>query len=98
MWHIRKNKKQILWQFVKKTAEEETKVFQNPGIGWYTMYSFAIEDEMIPKELIWCLHAEETIAFVLLDIGSYRDRMLDENRPGTSGTDTWIFFWTAKKM
>lgn len=78
MWHIRKNKKQILWQFVKKTAEEETKVFQNPGIGWYTMYSFAIEDEMIPKELIWCLHAEETIAFVLLDIGSYRDRMLDE--------------------
>ena len=78
MWHIRKNKKQILWQFVKKTVEEETKVFQNPGIGWYTMYSFAIEDEMIPNELIWCLHAEESIAFVLLDIGSYRDRTLDE--------------------
>ena len=33
---------------------------------------------MIPNELIWCLHAEESIAFVLLDIGSYRDRTLDE--------------------
>lgn len=76
MWHIRRNKKKILWEFVNTCGVEHVNHLQNPGVGWYTMYSFAIEDEL-PEDLIWCLHEEETIAFVLLDISAYREKMLD---------------------
>lgn len=57
-----------------ETAEELT----NPFRGWYQIYSFCVDREADFQELIWCLKKEETCAMVLLDIGAYKARDLDE--------------------
>ena len=56
---------------------ELTDELHGPARGWYQIYSFRVEREPDLEELKWCLK-EETCARVVLDIGAYRDRDLDE--------------------
>lgn len=57
---------------------ENTEELRNPARGWYQIYTLRAEREPDLEELSWCLREEETCALVLLDIGGYRDRDLDE--------------------
>lgn len=50
----------------------------DPARGWYQIYSFQVEKEPDLEQLKWCLKKEETCALVLLDIGAYRNRDLDD--------------------
>lgn len=77
MWRLRENSFIKRWKFTPVELEESTAYIKNPFRGWYTLYSFAVEDSIDFEELKWCLKDEQSIALVLIDIGSYRDRLLD---------------------
>lgn len=77
MWRLRKNSFVKKWKFIPAELEEGIAYIKNPFRGWYTLYSFAIEESVDFEELRWCLKEEESIALVLVDIGSYRERALD---------------------
>lgn len=64
--------------FIPQHLEESRVYMKNPFRGWYTLYTFAIEDVIDTEQLIWCLNAEESIALVQVDIGAYADRLLDD--------------------
>lgn len=64
--------------FVKADLAESTEELMNPARGWYQIYTFLAEQEPDFEELIWCLHPKDTLALVLVDIGYYRDRDLDQ--------------------
>lgn len=49
----------------------------NPGRGWYRIYTYTM-GEGISCELPPTLYEGETLALVLMDIGAYRERPLDE--------------------
>lgn len=57
---------------------ENTEELHNPARGWYQIYPLRVEREPDLKQLKCCLREEETCALVLLDIGAYKDRDLDE--------------------
>lgn len=57
---------------------ESTEEFSNPARGWYQIHTFPAEREPDFEELRWCLHPKDTLAFVLIDIGYFRDRDLDQ--------------------
>lgn len=65
-------------RFNSAEFRECTEELPNPFRGWYQIYSFCAENEPNLCDLPWCLKKEETCALVLLDIGAYRDRDLDE--------------------
>lgn len=77
MWRLRENRLIKRWKFAPAELEESTAYIKNPFRGWYTLYSFALEESIDPDELKWCLREEESIALVLIDIGAYRNRLLD---------------------
>lgn len=56
---------------------ETTEAFTNPARGWYQIYTFAADREPDFQELKWCLNREDTLAFVLIDIGCFRAKDLD---------------------
>ena len=57
---------------------EITDELHGPFRGWYRIYSFCAETAPDLEELIWCLSEDESCALVLIDIGAYKDRDLDE--------------------
>lgn len=56
---------------------ESTAELSNPARGWYQIHTFWAEQEPDFEELRWCLHPKDTLAFLLIDIGNFRDRDLD---------------------
>ena len=66
------------FRFNSAEFTESTEELRDPARGWYQIYSFPVEREPDLEELKWCLREEETCALVLLDIGAYRSRDLDE--------------------
>ena len=58
--------------------EESTAELSNPARGWYQIHTFLAEQEPDFEELRWCLHPKDTLAFLLIDIGYFRDRDLDQ--------------------
>lgn len=54
-------------------------MLHNPGRGWYRIYTFRLPEEPDFSELIWCLDADETLAMVMLHIGAYANRSLDDD-------------------
>jgi len=50
---------------------------ENPGRGWYRIYTYTL-GEGVKCELPPVLYEGETLALVLIDIGAYRERPLDE--------------------
>lgn len=70
--------KQQNWGFLPEPLEESCWNPPNPARGWYAVYTFPAEQKINPKELKWSLRDGETVALVLLDIGAFRDRLLDK--------------------
>ncbi len=66
------------WEFQKAELEEAEIRGKNPARGWYTIYPFFLEKEPDFEELYWCLAKEETLALVIINIGAYQERALDE--------------------
>ena len=71
-------KSKIKWEFQPGELLETTEHLNNPARGWYTIYPFLLEEEPDFEELFWCLQKEETLALVIINIGAYRERYLDE--------------------
>lgn len=77
-WLVKLGRKAPRLNFRKGNLIETAEVLPNPARGWYRIHSFAVEREPDWEELARCLEPEDTLAMVLLDIGEYRDRDLDE--------------------
>lgn len=65
------------WKFEKEFTGEGSSYITNPSRGWYEIYTFQAEEKAALEELKWSLHEGETLALVLVDIGSFRERPLD---------------------
>lgn len=66
------------WQFQKNNLSESSAELRNPARGWYQVHNFLVEENCRADELIWTCNEEDTIALVLIDLGAYKDRELDE--------------------
>lgn len=67
------------WKFVREDLTETTEELKNPARGWYQIYTFPAEQEPDFEEFRWSLDAHDTLALVLIDIGSFRKMDLDKN-------------------
>lgn len=57
--------------------EEATEEYTNPGRGWYKIYTFSLEKRDF-EELKWLPFSEqETLALVIINIGAFRQKVLD---------------------
>lgn len=64
-------------KFDRADLKESMEDFANPGRGWYRIYTFKLE-EMDYNGLDWLYYNEnETLALVLIDIGSYSSKNID---------------------
>ena len=58
---------------------ESREDFANPGRGWYRIYTFKLET-LDYNELDWLYYDEnETLALVLIDIGTYSSKNIDND-------------------
>lgn len=56
------------WVFQQVELIESNVCLENPGRGWYGIYTFVVQDSINPEELRWSLRDGELLALVLLDI------------------------------
>ena len=66
------------WKLKKAELKESVEELRNPGRGWYQIHTFSAEEDFSTEELQWSLGDRDTLALVLIDIGSYREQALDE--------------------
>lgn len=76
IWKNMKNRNG--WDFRQAELIESLDELENPGRGWYGIYTFPAEESIDPGELRWSLRQGESLALVLLDIHTYRSKLLDE--------------------
>lgn len=74
---IWKDIKGQVWKFREEKFEESCESLQNPVRGWYSVFTFQAEQKINQEELKWSLQEDETLALVILDIGEFRDKLLD---------------------
>lgn len=68
-------------------AETEEKI-KNPGRGFYEIHTFVLGQEWDLENLRWCIRAEHTLALVVLDIQTARERELTAEE--LSGIDAML--------
>ncbi len=66
------------WKFQKASLAESREDLRNPARGWYQIHTFQAQERFSGKDLEWCLNREDTLALILINIGAYRDRPLDD--------------------
>lgn len=84
------------WDFRQAELAESLDEQENPGRGWYGIYTFMVEQSIDPGELRWSLRQGESLALVLLDIQAYRSKLLDEDALGNI-RNILSFFMQYKK-
>lgn len=84
------------WDFQQAELAESLDEQENPGRGWYGIYTFMVEQSIDPGELRWSLRQGESLALVLLDIQAYRSKLLDEDALGNI-RNILSFFMQYKK-
>lgn len=67
-------------KFVDEPLRERTDEICNPRRGWYEIYSFDIDKEPDFEELKWCLRKNQTLAFLLWNLGAVRSSFLAEEQ------------------
>lgn len=65
-------------RFRQSSLSESYSPISNPCRGWYQIFTFHIPRKVNFDELYWCLRKDETISLVLIDIGAYQNRPLDQ--------------------
>lgn len=66
------------WRLQKSNYTEVTEPLLNPARGWYKLFTFSIEEEPDFAELAYSLEYQHSLVLVLVDIGSYNNRDLDD--------------------
>lgn len=66
------------WKFRGEDLTERAENINNPARGWYQIYTFEADKEPDYKELRCCLDKKDTLALLMIDIGGYKDRPLDD--------------------
>ena len=66
------------FNFVKACLTETTDELRNPARGWYQIYPFYVEEKPDFSKLSWCGKNNDTLALIIINIGAYRERDLDE--------------------
>lgn len=80
MLSLRRNREAIQnLRFEPQEWEKNAIGIINPARGWYSLYPFRVGESIDPSELRWYLKKDESIALVMLDLGAYRERELDES-------------------
>lgn len=69
-------KRESGWKFEKASFVETTKFLNNPGRGWYQIYSFDVSQLIDFEELKWCICKEESLALIRMDIGAFSNQPL----------------------
>ncbi len=83
------------WSIRCPFLSESRENLVNPWRGWYQIFSFKAEERPDFEELKWCLRAEESLALVRIDIGTFANQDLSEALPNM--TDILSFFANAGK-
>ena len=66
------------WKFQRCDLVESNAELKNPARGWYQVHTFLAEECISKDELKWCLNGEDALALLLIDLGAYKERSLDE--------------------
>ena len=70
-------KPRVNWKFHKANFLETTEKLDNPGRGWYSIFPFLVEEEPDYEKISWCADSEENLALIIINIGAYREKLLD---------------------
>ena len=70
-------KPKVNWKFQKADFVETTEELNNPARGWYSIFPFFVEEEPDFDKISWCADSTDTLALVIINIGAYRERLLD---------------------
>ena len=70
-------KPKVHWKYHKAKFMETTDTLDNPGRGWYRIFPFNIEEEPEFDTISWCAESTENLVLVLINIGAYREQLLD---------------------
>ncbi|MDK2809212.1 MAG: hypothetical protein PWP24_1949 [Clostridiales bacterium] len=65
-------------KFIPSLLVEGSNDVRNPGRGWYRIYTFLLQDPFDEESLLFACCKEESLALVLIDIGYYKNSILDE--------------------
>lgn len=65
-------------KFKSSSFTEQCSDVPNPSRGWYQIFTFHLPQTVNFQKLSECLRHDQTLVLVLIDIGKYRDRELDE--------------------
>jgi hypothetical protein len=88
-------KKESRWKFEKASFQEGVGLLDNPGRGWYQIYSFAAEQQVDIAELQWCICKEESLALIRLNIGAYSNQPL--SAAALTNIESVLEFFTEQK-
>lgn len=66
------------WSFQKADLTESTEELKNPARGWYQIYPFQAEKKPDLRALSWCSTSGDSIALVIIDVGAYKEKPIDE--------------------
>jgi len=72
------SKGNVTWEFKQAELTKTAEPLCNPARGWYTIYTFMAEKEPDFNEILWCSESKDTLALVIINIGAYREKRLDE--------------------
>lgn len=64
--------------FCKAPIRETTEELHNPARGWYQIHYFQLEKEVDFEELKWCLGKDDMLVLLIINIGSFKEKNLDE--------------------
>jgi len=70
-------KPRIMWKFYKGALIETADISGNPAKGWYSIYPFFVEEEPDFSSISPCEDGSDTLVLVILNIGAYREKLLD---------------------
>lgn len=84
------------YDFIKADLTESTAPLRNPVRGFYRLYSFFAEQEPDFDSLQWCMDETATLALVIIDIGAYREKELDQ--PAIEHIKAILDFFADRKL
>ncbi|MBR6665462.1 MAG: DUF4832 domain-containing protein [Lachnospiraceae bacterium] len=66
------------WNFQKADLREIKGKLENPSRGWYRIYTFEVEKTPDFQPMLWCDLEGDTLVMIILNIGAYKEKALDE--------------------
>jgi len=57
---------------------ESTEDFNNPDRGWYQIHTFKLGEPVSMTDREYTLNNTDSLAFLMIDIGAYKDKLLDD--------------------